>query len=75
MELILVLPVLLVLPVVCWAIGLVFRVMGWTLKAVFSLLGIFLFPLILLAGLAQGALFLAIPAGLCWLAYSIFVED
>ena len=62
------LPVLLlVLPVTCWAIGLALRVMGWTLRAVFTVLGIFLFPLILLAALAHGAIVLALPLGLCWL--------
>ena len=76
MATIIVLPILLfVLPITCWVIGLVMRVLGWTLRAVFSVLGFFLFPLILLAALAQGAFMLLIPLGVCWLVYSMVTAE
>ncbi|MBQ9006957.1 MAG: hypothetical protein IJ092_11390 [Atopobiaceae bacterium] len=64
-----------VLPIMCWVFGLVMRMLGWTLRAVFSVLGIFLFPIILLAALAQGAFMLAVPLGVCWLVYSMVTAE
>ena len=64
-----------VLPILGWVFGLVFRVLGWTLRGFFGLL----FAPLCLVGLLFGGIALAaqliIPLGIAWLVYNMFVAD